>query len=192
MGREELEQVLDVAAAREVAHEQLPRARPLPRPPAKVLAGVRAQVLPARRAVAARPLLLILCLVTEARLRIRPPTLFLLLLFLLLLSISPSPSSSLAEFPSSIHPSLYSFPPCPPPPPPHAQLPLLLILHSLHPIRSIPPSPPLLILTPHFSKILHPLCNLPVLMRIHIPQNRKMRLPPRVELNPAQMPRVLK
>ena len=78
MGREELEQVLDVAAAREVAHKQLPRARPLPRQPAKVLAGVRAQVLPARRAVAARPLLLILRLVTEARLRIRPPTLLLL------------------------------------------------------------------------------------------------------------------
>jgi hypothetical protein len=79
VGPEELEQVLDVAAAREVAHEELPRARPLPRPAAQVLAGVRAQVLPARRAVAARPLLLILHLVTELRLRIRPPTLLLLL-----------------------------------------------------------------------------------------------------------------
>lgn len=81
MGREELEQVLDVAAAREVAHEELPRAGPLPRPSAQVLAGVRAHVLPARRAVAARPLLLILLhLVAQLPFRIRPPTLLLFLL----------------------------------------------------------------------------------------------------------------
>ena len=79
VGPEELEQVLDVAAAREVAHEELPRARPLPRPAAQVLAGVCAQILPARRSVAARPLLLVLHLVTELRLRVRPPTLLLFL-----------------------------------------------------------------------------------------------------------------